>query len=116
VKNLDAPQNLDLIKGLPASLGKAVGRAKVVRSVKDIGKVEEGDILIAVMTRPDYVIGMKKAAAIVTDEGGLTCHAAIVARELRVPCVIATKIASRVIKDGDKVEVDANVGEVRIIS
>lgn len=115
VKRLDVPKNLKVIKGLPASLGRAVGIARVVKSAKEIGKVQTGDILVAVMTRPDYVIGMKKAAAIVTDEGGLTCHAAIVSRELRLPCVIATKFATHVLCDGDKIEVDANAGEVRIL-
>jgi phosphohistidine swiveling domain-containing protein len=103
------------IKGLCASHGKARGTVKVVRTVRNISKVEKGDILVAVMTRPDYVIAMKKAAAIVTDEGGITCHAAIVSRELRIPCVIATRYASKVLKDGDLVEVDADKGEIRII-
>jgi phosphohistidine swiveling domain-containing protein len=106
---------IDSIKGLCASHGKTRGRVKIVRTVKNIGKVEKGDILVAVMTRPDYVIAMRKAAAIVTDEGGITCHAAIVSRELRIPCVIATKYASKVLKDGDLVEVDADKGIVRKI-
>ena len=102
-------------RGLSASLGKAVGKVKICRSVKEVGKVNEGDILVAVMTRPDYVPAMKKAAAIVTDEGGVTSHAAIVARELQKPCLIGTKIATKVLKDGDMVEVDANHGIVRIL-
>jgi phosphoenolpyruvate synthase/pyruvate phosphate dikinase len=106
---------IEVIKGLCASHGKARGRVRIVRTVKNMGKVGKGDILVAVMTRPDYVIAMKKAAAIVTDEGGITCHAAIVSRELRIPCVIATKFASKVLKDGQLVEVDADNGEVRII-
>lgn len=112
---MDVPEgDIKVIKGLPASLGKAKGKVKVLKSAREIGKVEKGDILVAVMTRPDYVIAMKKAAAIVTDEGGITCHAAIVARELRIPCVIATKFATKVLKDGDTVEVDADNGTVRI--
>ena len=67
------------------------------------------------MTRPDYIAGMKKAAAIVTNEGGITCHAAIVSRELGIPCIIGTKIATQVFKDGDLVEVNANHGWVRKI-
>jgi pyruvate, water dikinase len=67
------------------------------------------------MTSPDYVIGMKKAGAIVTDEGGITCHAAIVARELQIPCVIGTKNATKLLKDGQLVEVNANHGWVKII-
>ena len=106
---------IDDFRGIAASLGKVVGRVKVLSSAKEIGKIEEGDILVAVMTRPDYVPAMKKAAAIVTDEGGITSHAAIVSRELKIPCVIGTKIATRTLKDGDMVEVDANHGVVRIM-
>jgi pyruvate,water dikinase len=67
------------------------------------------------MTRPEFVPLMKKAIAIVTDEGGITCHAAIVSRELKKPCIIGTKVATQVLKDGDMVEVDANSGIVRIL-
>ncbi len=102
-------------RGLTASLGKVQGRVRIVKSVTEIGKVEQGDILVAVMTRPDYVPAMKKAAAIVTNEGGITSHAAIVSRELGIPCVIGTKIATEVLHDGDIVEVNANHGKVTII-
>jgi pyruvate,water dikinase len=67
------------------------------------------------MTTPNYLIAMKRAVAFVTDEGGITCHAAIVAREMQKPCIIGTKIATQVLKDGDLVEVDANKGIVKII-
>ncbi|MFA6445786.1 MAG: PEP-utilizing enzyme [Candidatus Paceibacterota bacterium] len=67
------------------------------------------------MTRPDFLSLMNKASAFITDEGGITCHAAIVARELNKPCIIGTKIATKVLKDGDMVEVDAERGVVRII-
>ncbi len=100
------------IRGLSASVGRVVGTVKIVGSVREIGKVEQGDVIVAVMTRPDYIAGLKKAAAIVTNEGGVTCHAAIVSRELGIPCVIATKIATEVLKDGDLVEVNANHGVV----
>jgi phosphohistidine swiveling domain-containing protein len=102
-------------RGLTAATGKVRGRAKIIKSVKEVGKINPGDILIAVMTRPDYIAGIKKAAAIVTDEGGLTCHAAIIARELNIPTVIGTKTATKVLRDGLKVEVKANHGLVRII-
>jgi len=102
-------------RGLSAASGKARGRVKIVKSVKEVGKVEKGDILVAVMTRPDYIVGIKNASALVTDEGGITCHAAIVARELGIPCIIGTKIATQVLKDGDLVEVNANHGWVRKI-
>lgn len=104
------------LKGFAAQLGKVSGKVKIVESVEEISKVEEGDILVAVMTRPDYLPAMKKAAAFVTDEGGITCHAAIVARELKKPCIVGTKIATKTFKDGDMVEVDASNGVVKIIN
>jgi len=96
------------IRGLVANTGRAVGKVKIVMSAEEIGKVKEGDILVAVMTRPDYVPAMKKAAAIVTDEGGITSHAAIVSRELGKPCIIGTKIATKIFKEGELIEVNAN--------
>jgi phosphoenolpyruvate synthase/pyruvate phosphate dikinase len=101
------------IKGLTASLGKVTGIARVVLSLNDLKKVQEGDIIIAPMTRPEHIIAMKRASAIVTDDGGITCHAAIVSRELGIPCVIGTNFATKVFKDGDLIEVDANSGTVR---
>ena len=109
----DKSKGLEDFRGLSASIGRAIGRVKIVKSAREIGKVKTGDILVAVMTRPDYVMGMKKAAAIVTNEGGITSHAAIVSRELGIPCIIGTKIATEVLKDGDMVEVNANHGWVR---
>jgi pyruvate,water dikinase len=106
---------IDDFRGLTASVGKAIGRVKILKSVTEISKVEQGDILVAVMTRPDSIPAMKKASAIVTDEGGITCHAAIVSRELKIPCIIGTKIATKVLKDGQLVEVNANHGWVKII-
>ena len=104
------------LRGLVANIGRAIGTAKVVMSSEDISKVEEGDVLVAVMTRPDYLPAMRRAAAIVTDEGGITSHAAIVSRELGVPCIIGTKVATKSFKDGDMVEVNANHNWVRILS
>lgn len=101
--------------GMTASVGRATGRARVVMAVADMEKVKRGDILIAPMTRPEHLSAMRRAAAIVTDDGGITCHAAIVARELGIPCIIGTKIATKIFKDGDLVEVDANRGVVRKI-
>ena len=105
----------ETIKGVVAFAGKAQGIVKVVKRVEDLQKVKEGDILVAPMTFPSFIIAMKYAAAFVTDEGGITCHAAIVAREMKKPCVIGTKIATKVLKDGDLVEVDANKGVVKIL-
>ena len=84
--------------------------------VSELNKVKKGDILVTYMTSPNFLLAMKLSAGFVTNEGGLTCHAAIVARELKKPCVIGTKIATEVIKDGDLIEVDANKGVVKIIS
>ena len=103
------------VKGFTASRGKVTGKVCVLVSADEIGKVEQGDVIVAVMTRPDYLPAMQRAAAFVTDEGGITCHAAIVARELKKPCIIGTKIATKVFKDGDIVEVDAEKGVVCIL-
>jgi pyruvate, water dikinase len=103
------------ISGIAVSLGKATGRVRIVESAQETAKVEAGDILVAVMTRPDYVLAMRKAAAIVTDEGGLTCHAAIVARELKIPCIVGTRNTTKILKDNDLVEVDADNNIVRLL-
>jgi len=111
-KNQD---NIDSIYGTCASTGKAVGRVEICRNLEEINNFKEGCVLVASMTRPEYLPAMKKSVAIVTDEGGLTSHAAIVARELGVPCVIGTKNASKILQNGDLVEVRANHGQVIII-
>lgn len=103
------------LKGQTASLGKVTGRVKIVHKIHQVANMAKGDILVATMTRPEMIVAINKAAAIVTDEGGITCHAAIVSRELNIPCVIGTKNATRVLKDGDMVEVDADKGVVRIM-
>lgn len=102
--------------GVGASAGRVKGKARVCLNFKDaITWVKVGDILVTGMTMPEFVPAMKKAAAVVTDEGGLTCHAAIICRELSIPCVVGTKIATRMIKDGDLIEVNANHGVVKVI-
>ena len=83
-----------------------------MEQASDIPKMKQGDILVSPATNPNLVPAMKKAAAIVTDFGGLTCHAAIVSRELGIPCVVGTKIATKVLRDGDRVAVNATLGEV----
>ena len=103
------------IKGNVACKGKVEGVVKVINTHDDFDKFKKGDILVAPMTRPEYVPLMRKAAAIVTDEGGISCHAAVVSRELGVPCIIGTQVATKILKDGDKVEVDADNGRVRKI-
>lgn len=91
------------------------GYARIILNNKELKKIKDGDILITTMTKPDYLTAMKKASAFITDEGGITCHAAIVAREMKKPCVIGTKIATKVLKDGDLVGVDAERGAVKIL-
>ncbi len=110
-----ANTNTRQINGFPASLGYVVGKARVINKISEITKLKHGEILITSMTTPDFIVGMKRAGAIVTDEGGLSCHAAVVSRELGVPCVIGTKNATQIIGDGDLIEVDASVGIVKII-
>lgn len=104
------------LTGRIACHGQATGRVRVILLKKDVGLLEDGEILVSTMTTPDFVPAIKKCSAIITDEGGITCHAAIVSRELGKPCIIGTKIATKVLKDGDVVEVDAEKGVVRIIS
>jgi len=104
-----------ILKGNTAYPGIAVGTVRIIRSIKEIGKLKKGEILVTPMTTPDMTIVIHKAAAIVTDEGGITCHAAICSRELKIPCVIGTKNATNVLKDGDLVKVDATKGLVKKI-
>ncbi len=103
------------IKGTAAFKGKVSGIVRVIHDPSDAKNFKDGDILVTGMTRPEYLPLMQKAAAFVTDTGGVLSHAAIVARELKKPCIIGTKIATRVFKDGDLVEVDAETGIVRIL-
>lgn len=103
------------IRGNVAFRGNVRGTVRILRSPAEQEHVRPGDVLVVGMTTPDYLPAMNRAAAFVTDEGGITCHAAIVAREMKKPCIIGTKIGTRVLKDGDMVEVDAEKGIVRII-
>jgi phosphohistidine swiveling domain-containing protein len=92
-----------------------IGKVKVILSSKEIGKMKQGEILVTSMTTPDFVPAMRKAKAIITDEGGITCHAAIISRELGIPCVIGTKIATKIFKNGDTVEINTKTGIVKKI-
>ncbi len=111
-EEIEVEEGKILLKGLGASPGIGVGKVKIVLSADEIDKVEEGDVLVTTMTTPDMVPAMRKASAIVTDEGGLTCHAAIVSRELGVPAVVGTEKATKVLKDGMVVTVDGEKGIV----
>ena len=105
--------SLDHLTGTVIWRGKEQGVARVLHSPDDIGKMRTGEILVCPMTDPDYMPAIHKAKAVVTDQGGFLCHAAIVARELQKICIVGTKIATKVFKDGDLVEVDAERGVVR---
>jgi pyruvate,water dikinase len=104
--------NRILVKGLGSSPGMGMGKVKIIKSSREIKNVERGDVLVTEMTSPDFVPGMKKASAIVTDTGGMTSHAAIVSRELGVPCVVGTGNATKVLKDGMDISVDGSHGIV----
>ena len=103
------------IKGMSSFPGKVNGLVRIVFSQAEAKKLRTGEILVASMTTPELLGGMRKASAFITDEGGILCHAAIVARELKKPCIIGTGNATEVLKDGDEVEVDADKGVVKII-
>lgn len=118
LKELEEQSEEMEIKGQVACNGlkkKYIGRVKIILSPKQGNKLKKNEFLVASMTTPDYILLMKKAAGFITDEGGVTCHAAIVSREMNKPCIIGTKIATKVLKDGDLVEVDTEKGIVKII-
>ena len=102
-------------RGNTAYPGHAHGKVRIIQSQKDLAKMQAGDILVSSATNPDLVPAMKMAAAIITDEGGITCHAAIVSREMRIPCVIGTRVATRVLRDGDSVDVNASTGLITLL-
>ncbi|MEI7765318.1 MAG: PEP-utilizing enzyme [bacterium] len=108
-------ENISEFKGSPAFQGKVSGKVIIITNENELENVNEGDILVSPMTRTSFLPAMKKAAAYITDEGGITCHAAITARELKKPCVVGTKIATKLLKNGMLVEVDATNGIIKII-
>jgi len=105
----------DEIKGMCACRGKAEGVVRIILGHTHFAKFKDGDILVAPMTRPEYIPLMKRAKAIITDEGGLTSHAAIISRELNKPCIVGTQVATHKLADNDKVFVDADTGIVRLL-
>jgi phosphohistidine swiveling domain-containing protein len=115
IRKSEVVDPLSVVNGFSANKGVLQGIVRVVLSSKDFKKVKRGDILVATMTSVDFVPVMEKAGAFVTNEGGVMCHASIVAREMNKPCIIGTKIATKVLKDGDLVEVDAEKGIVTIL-
>ncbi len=117
-KKIRGPETSEIteFEGKRAEGGTVTGRAKIVLDPRNAPAFKDGDILVTTMTSPDFLTFMKKSKAIITDEGGITCHAAIISRELGIPCIIGTKIATEVLKDNDFIEVNANHGLVRIVS
>ena len=101
-----------LLQGLPAVPGEASGVVRVLADVKDGGRLQDGEVLVAQMTNPDWLPTMRRASALVTDSGGMTCHAAIVARELGLPCIVGARTATKDLKDGTVVTVDGTHGRV----
>lgn len=87
------------VSGNPSYAGKVFGKVRIIPTIKELEDMKDGEILVCPMTNPDYMPVIRKAAAIVTDEGGILCHAAIVSRELKIPCIVGTKIATEVLKD-----------------
>lgn len=115
-KKLSSEKNTkQIIAGRTAFPGIIKGKVKIISKHQDLDNFKKGEVLVASMTTPSMVMAMKKAAAFITDEGGITCHAAILAREMKKPCVIGTKNATKILKDGYLVEVDAKKGMVKVI-
>lgn len=115
LKKEKVDNNIKELRGVCASPGKTKGLVHIVNIPEDMKDFKKHNILVSIATSPDLIPAIKKSNAIITDVGGLTCHAAIIARELNIPCIIGTKIATKILKDGDLVEVDADSGIVKII-
>jgi|GEM_PF-3705127 len=101
------------IKGMVVSQGMARGRVRIIRNKEELSQIKKGEILVTPMTSPDYVLAMQKSAAVITDEGGLLCHAAIISREMAKPCIVGTKNATTALKNGELIEVDAYKGIIK---
>ncbi|MFN0090624.1 MAG: phosphoenolpyruvate synthase [Acidimicrobiales bacterium] len=101
-----------LVSGLAASHGVGAGLVRVLASPSEADQFQDGEVLVAAMTKPDWLPIMRRAAAVVTDGGGVTCHAAIVSRELGIPCVVGTRTATTTLRTGEAVTVDADQGKI----
>lgn len=104
-----------MVRGTVASKGRARGRARLLYEIEDMPKIQKGDIIISPMTRPHFVPALRKASGIVTDFGGILCHAALISREFGIPCVVGTKNATKVFKDNDLIELNSYEGIARKI-
>jgi len=112
IEKLEVSKAKILVEGFPASPGISEGKVKLIRNMSELSKIQQGDILVTVMTNPDMVVTMQKANGIVTDEGGMTAHAAIVSREMGIPCVVGTRNATEILKENQSVTVDGTNGKV----
>ncbi len=101
-----------ILSGLAASPGIASGKIRIIKDLADLDKIRQGDILVTKMTNPDMVVSMQKSAAIITDEGGLTAHAAIVSREMGIPAIVGTREATTKLKEGEIITVDGSSGKI----
>ena len=107
-----------MLSGFPASAGRIAGTARLVNMfssgdmAKEMSRIQKGDILVTAMTRPQFLLGIRRAAGIITDLGGNLCHAAIVAREFNIPAVVGTQIATTTLRDGQKIILDGNDGYI----
>lgn len=108
------PQEI-ILKGMGASAGIAQGKVSIILDPSQNSKMKKGDILVTVMTNPFFVPLMTKAKGIITDVGGIICHAAIVSRELGIPCIVGTEKATRVLKNGMKIKMNGKTGEIYAI-
>ncbi len=106
----------ETLQGVSGWQGRSRGRVRVIASDDDMLLMQPGEILVATMTQPRLMLAVEKASAIVTDEGGMLCHAVLVSREFNLPCVIGTERATHVLRSGDLVDVDAEEGVVRLVS
>ena len=104
-----------ILKGVAASPGKAQGKVKIIKGIEDSNKFNEGNILVTKITDPTMVMMMAKAKAIICDIGGMTSHPAIVSREMGIPCVVNTKEASKLLRDGMELKVNGNSGKIYLI-
>jgi len=113
--NLQDLKNLNEVKGISAYKGCVKGRVCIINRMNDMKKFQEGDVIISINSNPSLMPVLSKCKGIVTNEGGLICHAAVIARELNIPCIIGTKVATRIFHDGDMVEVNADKGIIKKI-
>jgi len=101
------------ITGQTAYPGIVKGLVRVANNKNEIKNIKKGEIIVSIQTNPDMIAGLRKCVGLITDNGGITCHAAIVARELKIPCVVGTKVATKILNNGDLVRLDANKGFIK---